>query len=100
MDHLERLSAWYSSQCNGDWEHSYGVKIDTLDNPGWSIHINLSGTDLDDRPFLSISRGNSQEDEDWIHCKVEGHRFVAFGGIGNLAELIEIFLTWEANDLP
>ncbi len=27
---LERLCSWYSQKCNGDWEHSYGVSIDTL----------------------------------------------------------------------
>ncbi|GHB54781.1 hypothetical protein GCM10010331_48120 [Streptomyces xanthochromogenes] len=32
---LDRLQSWYSAQCNGDWEHEWGIKIDTLDNPGW-----------------------------------------------------------------
>lgn len=33
-DVLERLERWYAAQCNGDWEHTYGVKIGYLDNPG------------------------------------------------------------------
>ncbi|MBC6448487.1 Imm53 family immunity protein [Actinokineospora xionganensis] len=24
---------WYQSQCDEEWEHELGVKIDTLDNP-------------------------------------------------------------------
>jgi len=32
---MERIQDWYRRQCDGDWEHSYGVKIETLDNPGW-----------------------------------------------------------------
>ena len=32
---FQRLQKWYKSQCNGDWEHSFGIKIETLDNPGW-----------------------------------------------------------------
>jgi len=39
MDLLEQVEDWYSSQCNGDWEHQYGISIDTLDNPGWSRSI-------------------------------------------------------------
>ena len=31
---LEWLMNWYESNCDGDWEHSYGVKIESLDNPG------------------------------------------------------------------
>ncbi|RRJ95187.1 hypothetical protein Ga0100231_013590 [Opitutaceae bacterium TAV4] len=41
---LQRLSEWYASQCDGDWEHSYGFKISTLDNPGVAIEIDLFGT--------------------------------------------------------
>lgn len=44
MDTLQELQRWYRSQCNGDWEHSYGVKIDTLDNPGWSVTVELADT--------------------------------------------------------
>ncbi|MFD5200063.1 Imm53 family immunity protein [Streptomyces sp. NPDC058375] len=28
------LQGWYSAQCNEDWEHEWGGKIETLDNPG------------------------------------------------------------------
>lgn len=40
-DPLKGLQDWYCSQCNGDWEHGYGVSIETLDNPGWSLKIEL-----------------------------------------------------------
>ncbi len=26
------VQAWYATQCNGEWEESYGTKIETLDN--------------------------------------------------------------------
>ncbi|MFE2849501.1 Imm53 family immunity protein, partial [Streptomyces scopuliridis] len=32
---LDWLQNWYTQQCDGDWEHEWGVKIATLDNPGW-----------------------------------------------------------------
>jgi hypothetical protein len=34
---LQRLTDWYSRQCNGEWEHGYGFHIGTLDNPGASL---------------------------------------------------------------
>ncbi|WP_338708672.1 MULTISPECIES: Imm53 family immunity protein [Paenibacillus] len=39
MNTLKWLQNWYHENCNGDWEHSYDVKIDTVDNPGWSVEI-------------------------------------------------------------
>ncbi|MFE4959105.1 Imm53 family immunity protein [Streptomyces sp. NPDC056653] len=38
MSDAEPLLDWlqnrYAQQCDGDWEHEWGVKIATLDNPG------------------------------------------------------------------
>jgi immunity protein 53 of polymorphic toxin system len=42
-DTLRRFQNWYQAHCNGDWEHHAGVTIDTLDNPGWSVRIHLTG---------------------------------------------------------
>ena len=39
-----RIDQWHKSNCNGDWEHSYGVTIETLDNPGWWVKIDLAET--------------------------------------------------------
>ena len=46
MDILCWLQNWYHSNCDGGWEHLYGVKIDTLDNPGWSVAIDLEDTEI------------------------------------------------------
>ena len=43
---LTWLEGWYTRCCDGEWEHRYGVCIETLDNPGWLIRIDLTGTDL------------------------------------------------------
>lgn len=94
MDTLQRLQAWYSRQCNGDWEHTYGVTVGTIDNPGWSLKIDLTGTDLQGRAFESAVRGVEEESENWIHCKVEAHQFVGFRGPAHLGEIMEVFLRW------
>ena len=56
-DPLTQLQQWYLSNCNGDWEHTYGVSIGTLDNPGWSVKIELTGTPCDGRDLARKSVG-------------------------------------------
>ena len=96
MNELQRLQDWYQAQCNGDWEHSFGIKIDTLDNPGWMVKIDLSETELEGRSFESLERGDSDSEADWIMCKTEGAQFVGYGGVYNLSEILRTFLLWAA----
>jgi hypothetical protein len=44
MDTINWLQDWYKQNCDGDWEHSYGINIYTVDNPGWSVNIELTDT--------------------------------------------------------
>jgi Immunity protein 53 len=92
LNELQRLQKWYVSQCNGDWEHQYGVAIGTLDNPGWWLRIELADTNLDTAVFPEISIERSKAD--WVHCKIENFVFHGHGGMENLGELLSIFLDW------
>ena len=94
MDQFNRLKEWYSAQCNGDWEHSYGISIETLDNPGWSLEIDLSDTELQDRHFEPVHRGDSEDDASWLHCIVSNNRFQASGGISDMPAMLGVFLQW------
>ena len=96
MNSLQELQQWYQSQCDGDWEHSYGVKIDTLDNPGWSVTIELTDTELADRPFTDMQR--LEHGTDWIHCRVRDRKFEGHGGPFMLEEIIGVFLAWVKGD--
>jgi hypothetical protein len=95
---LQELQDWYRSQCNEDWEHSFGVKIETLDNPGWSVTVDLRETGLQDKQFAPRSYGaiahNLSDSEDWIVCKVEERQFKGAGGPKKLEEIIATFLAW------
>jgi Immunity protein 53 len=97
-DVLQGLQEWYRSQCNDAWEHTHGVKIDTLDNPGWTLSVDLKETELEDKPFSRISRGaiagDLTQDEDWLVCEVKDKTFTGAGGPGTLAEMIAVFLAW------
>jgi len=93
---LTELQTWYFSQCNGDWEHLYGVKIDTLDNPGWTINIDLLETNLLDTQFEEINIQRENE-HDWVQCKKIDHVFDGACGPKNLEEMISIFLNWASS---
>ena len=94
MQELARLQSWFESNCDESWEHSHGVKIDTLDNPGWQLCIDLAGTNLLGLSFDSVDRGDPESDRDWIHCEVMEGQFIAAGGAQNLTELVAVFLAW------
>ena len=44
MSELKKFEDWFAARCDGDWEHSAGIKITTLDNPGWSLEVRLHDT--------------------------------------------------------
>ncbi len=90
---LRRLQEWYHAQCNGDWEHTHGVTIATLDNPGWTLDVDLLETVLAERPFLEVKRGY-EDGADWLICFVREQKFMGRCGPQKLEELIEIFLSW------
>jgi hypothetical protein len=99
MHALTDLQNWYHSQCNGDWEHSSGVEIGTMDNPGWSLTIDLAGTDLESAPFpehsYGVGLGSEANNYEWLSCKTEGKQFKAYGGPHKLEEMIKVFLEWK-----
>lgn len=97
---LDWLAKWYLAQCNNDWEHSYGVKIDTLDNPGWTLEIDLRGTSLEGRLFKSM-HGEPAEDLDewqglgsWWVAESDGVLFKAACGPTDLSSVIGVFRQW------
>lgn len=94
---LRRLQLWRLSQCNGDWEHTYGIRINTLDNPGWEVAVDVKDTDLYGVPF-NVVDVQREEDDDWLYCKVEKGTFVAACGPLNLEEAIDAFLSWAGEN--
>ena len=59
---LYELQKWYASQCDGDWEHSNGIKIMSIDNPGWHVAINLTDTELEGKQVDLIQIERTEED--------------------------------------
>src|SRR5690349_16932245 len=98
MSTLTRLEAWYLRQCNGDWEHTYGISIGTLDNPGWSLDVDLTDTDLEAVEYSPVEENvgpdSRPNDNDWIVCRVEKGKWLGRGGPLKLSRLVEEFVSW------
>lgn len=105
MNTIERLQKWYQSMCDGDWEHAYGVHIETLDNPGWHVAIEIKESDLEGKPFsvveYGIECGSESKDGNWISCSIKDGIFHGHGGPDKLEEMLTVFLDWaEKNSEP
>jgi hypothetical protein len=107
-DVLARLSRWYTAQCDGDWEHHQGISIQSCDNPGWWVKINLKGANVADRPFTPI-RLNVGDDghvlpdpkvdhyapiPSWLHCHIQDGVWHGAGNETRLHEILTIFVDW------
>lgn len=47
---LQIIDDWFAQQCDGNWEHNFGIKLQTLDNPGWNLDVDLEITQFEDVP--------------------------------------------------
>ena len=100
-ENLNWLMQWYLAECNDDWEHSYGVKVDTLDNPGWTLKIDLRETDLLGRSFKRVEQGEPASDLEewrrlgsWLVADVNGDVFDVACGPLDLPAAIQVFRDW------
>jgi hypothetical protein len=98
---LARIQRWYAAQCDGEWEHGSGVKIDSLDNPGWLIRIDLAGTALEGMPFAAVTEGLEEREglahpssTTWHSIAVKGELFEAAGDPSKLEFMLRTFLDW------
>ena len=93
-DLLSRLQNWYESNCNGNWEHEKGVRIDCIDNPGWSVTIDLQGTSLEGKTMESFHLDEGEKK--WIHCEVKNEQFIGFGSPQNLENVLKTFFAFAS----
>lgn len=92
MDILQWIQEWYNRFCWDEERHYYGIKIETLDNPGWSVKIEICDTPLENKSFGKICQDNG--DSDWIFCKVEDGFFYGAGDPNKLISILEVFRDW------
>lgn len=89
MDILVWIQNWYKSQCNGNWEHNFGIIIETIDNPGWSVTIDTNETNivLPDMAWVLIENSKFN----WYGYKVMDGIFEGSGDPNKLVDLLSQF---------
>jgi len=85
---LEWIQNWFSSQVNGEWEHHQGIQIESLDNPGWRVVIDLNQTSFESKKFEEIK---IEEGIEWASIRVTDGIFEAFVSINKLDWALKIF---------
>lgn len=77
------------------------MKIDTLDNPGWRLQIDLRETNLQATPFSRVEHGEPANDlEDWSTfgswwiAEVKDETFDVACGPLDPSSAIQIFRDW------
>jgi hypothetical protein len=89
MSELKALQEWYALMADGDWEHEFGVSIETIDNPGWVVSVDLEGTPLDG----SVCDVDTQSgDGEWLRATCDGKKFEVACGPRSLDRAIGTFI--------
>jgi len=96
---FDGLMRWYAQHCNDDWEHQFGISIESLDNPGWMLEVNLADTSLSQAALMED--GIIGDGPHWMQISVaddpaKGRVFRGACGPLQLAELVDAFLSWAA----
>ena len=92
MNMIDWLQNWYKENCDGDWEHMFGIRIQSLDNPGWNVAIDLLDTELEDKAFEE--KECYIDDNNWFFCLVKDGIFKGAGDADKLEEILRTFKEW------
>lgn len=69
---VEVLDQFYRRRCNGIWEHTYGIDIETCDNPGWVLtlsdpELNRSVTQSREKGMVALPHHGKRVKISFIH---------------------------------
>ncbi|WP_157758563.1 immunity 53 family protein [Cystobacter fuscus] len=103
LSDMEWLEQWYEAQCREEWAHHQGVNIQSLDNPGWLLKVDLRGTNLEGRMADALvqrtreppseTNGN-QGGDDWMECSIKEGCFIGAGDPRKLRAILNCFRVW------
>ncbi|MFI2362997.1 Imm53 family immunity protein [Promicromonospora sp. NPDC019610] len=96
MTRLNELQEWYALQCDGDWEHSFGVKVDTVDNPEWVVSVDIVGTPIAGSTITSYEEFPYGE---WLRIDCDGKVFGIGCGPRSLDRGVAAFLEFAGRNL-
>jgi hypothetical protein len=69
---MKLLQEWYSSHCDGTWEKTNGIKIDTVAEGGWFLRIDLLPAETVEllTHFVPVERSSEEFPNDWMSLKI------------------------------
>ena len=98
MSVLSDLTLWYTAQCNGEWEHRHGISVESTDNPGWWVKVDIRETPLHGRAFAPVEDGvdgdGFQTGPSWISCRIKDDVWHGAGDQTRLEEILSRFIAW------
>ncbi|MFA7435684.1 MAG: Imm53 family immunity protein [Bacilli bacterium] len=83
------MNKWFKIHCDGDWKHDDGVKLETMDNPGWILRVFIWNTNLENIEFKTIDK--EVDELNFINCEIKEDFFIGYCGVDNLEEMLSIF---------
>lgn len=97
MGLLNWLQDWYIQECiiNNNYNSDEIINIDTIDNPGWHIRINLKGIKSTRKILDEINVDNG--DDDWVFIKMNSGVFEGVGDKNKLVYILQFFKAWCQN---
>jgi hypothetical protein len=98
VSYLQQLQAWCEDQAGAEWDRGAGIRIETIEDPGWRVHIDLRGTGLEFRDFSEVR--DLCPGDGWLHCRVRSGCFEGCGGPFMLEQILDRFLDWARADSP
>jgi hypothetical protein len=89
---LQELTRWYARQCDGDWEHGFGIEIRFPKASTCHLIIELRGTKCENQQFNPVTKNRSGNN--WLDCFVKDGKFNGLCYPLNLPEVLNIFRHW------
>jgi immunity protein 53 of polymorphic toxin system len=85
---VKEILEWFSDNCNGDWEHQNGFSIESLDNPGVAISVDLAPIlMIPDKIILS----DLVSENSWISIRIKNDKFLVACSVDRFEEAIKNF---------
>ncbi|NBB51529.1 rhodanese-related sulfurtransferase [Rhizobium sp. CRIBSB] len=83
------LEQYLLGHANGEWEHDFGITIQSSDNPGWVVTIDLSEMARESLTVDPVTKTRKSE-TDWITLERKDHSLIGTCGPANLAALLRL----------
>ncbi|MEM7229029.1 MAG: Imm53 family immunity protein [Planctomycetota bacterium] len=91
-DRLRVLDAWCAANQSTDDRYPRLV-LGTLDNPGWTLSVELAGTGLHPQN-VQESKSNTDSNDAWMVVQSHESTYRSFGGPKVLDQMLSAFLFW------